>query len=116
MTVAETQRRQAPQRSVQALRGADFEPFLPAAVNIPEDPPLRLDDWVRLNADDGVIVRTPDGYTRAGLVDAVTNDASVFWLWLDGGGGRTAVLEEEGCHVWLTSSDPIRSCSQEHNR
>ena len=103
--MTETQRRQAPPHSVQALRGAGFEPFLPAAVHIPEDPPLRLDDWVRLNADDIVVVRTPDGYTKAGLVDAVANDASVFWLWLDGGGGRMAILEEEGCDVWILSGD-----------
>jgi hypothetical protein len=81
-------------------QGLDSAPALSTAVRLPSGPPMRLEDWVFLNAEDNVIVRLPDGRIFAGLIDAVANDASVFWLWVDGGGGRLAIHEEEGCQLW----------------
>ncbi|WP_159698923.1 hypothetical protein [Arthrobacter sp. 18067] len=85
-------------------RSSDVAPVLPTVMQAPSDAPMRLHDWVFLNAGDRVVVQLPDGQIFAGLIDAVANDASVFWLWKDGGGGRTAVYEEEGCKVWKTSN------------
>jgi hypothetical protein len=34
-------------------------------------------------------------------VDLVAPDASVFWVWLDGGLGRIALHREDDACVWL---------------
>ncbi|MGF6832507.1 hypothetical protein QF015_000656 [Paenarthrobacter sp. TE4293] len=82
----------------------DAAPVLPAVMETPSEAPMRLHDWVFLNAGDRVVVQLSDGRVFAGLIDAVAHDASVFWLWMDDGGGRTAVHEEEGCKVWKTAN------------
>jgi hypothetical protein len=55
---------------------------------------------VHLNTDDPVIVRTSEGRTLSGVIDIVADDASIFWLWLDRGGGRVAVHEGDDGQVW----------------
>jgi hypothetical protein len=60
---------------------------------------------VLLNADDPVILQTPEGRTLAGNVDVVAHDASIFWIWIEGGGGRIAVHEHGDCQVWRLAED-----------
>lgn len=89
---------------------------LPEALAVPEESPMRLYDWVFLNAGDRVVVQLPDGRVHAGVIDAVANDASLFWLWVDGGGGRAAVFEEDACKVWKSQNWlRITSCGSPAN-
>jgi hypothetical protein len=74
--------------------------ILPTAAVAPASSPLALDDWVFLNAGDPVIVQTSEGRTVSGSIDIVADDASIFWIWVDGGGGRIAVQEEDRSRVW----------------
>lgn len=67
---------------------------------LPDCAPLPIYDWVELNTDDQVIIRTADGVTAGGQVDVVADDASIFWVWLEGGAGRVAVHEEDDTQVW----------------
>lgn len=73
--------------------------ILPTAAVPPASGPLALDDWVFLNTGDPVIVNTPEGRTFSGSIDIVADDASIFWVWVDGGGGRVAVQKEDRSRV-----------------
>lgn len=77
-------------------------PAFPPAIVPPSDPALGLAGWVLLAMDDRIILRTAEGRTASGQVDLVADDASVFWVWLDGGGGRMAVHKGDECEVWKT--------------
>lgn len=48
-----------------------------------------------------VLVERDSSPLHGGEVDEITNDASVVWIWLDGGRGRIALFEDEGTRVWL---------------
>lgn len=61
---------------------------------------LCTDQWTELDKDHRVTVRTDRGRTLCGSVDLVADDASIFWLWLDNGGGRVAVHEGDDAQVW----------------
>lgn len=86
--------------NVQRVHGRRPRSPLPRSIIPPDCPALALDDWVLLNADDPVILQTPEGRTLAGNVDVVAHDASIFWIWIEGGGGRIAVHEHGDCQVW----------------
>ncbi|BCW77932.1 hypothetical protein NicSoilB11_42570 (plasmid) [Arthrobacter sp. NicSoilB11] len=58
-------------------------------------------DWAQLEEGHYVIVQRDSEPAVSGEVDVVTQDASVFWVWLDGGRGRIAVYGDEGFRVWL---------------
>jgi hypothetical protein len=45
-----------------------------------------------------VVKRDGEGLL-AGAIDVLTEDASVFWVWLDGSRGRIAVYVDE--ETWL---------------
>lgn len=59
-------------------------------------------EWTELDADHRVTVHTGEGGTLCGSVDVVADDASIFWLWLDNGGGRVAIHEGDDVKVWRT--------------
>lgn len=58
-------------------------------------------EWGRLEEGHEVIVQRDGLQLLLGEVDAVTHDASVFWVWLQGGRGRIALYIYEGTRVWL---------------
>ena len=62
---------------------------------------LPLGDWGQLEEGDYVMVQRDGEPLLTGAVDVLTRDASVFWVWLDGGRGRIAVYADEGTSVWL---------------
>lgn len=69
-------------------------------------PPLTTDDWVFLNPNDRVLVRARDASLESGVVDVVASDASVFWIWLDGGRGRITIHESDVVQVWFEEERP----------
>jgi hypothetical protein len=62
---------------------------------------LPWSEWTQLEEGHCVIVQRDGGRVLSGEVDVVGHDASVFWIWLDGGRGRIAVYPDEGTSVWL---------------
>lgn len=54
--------------------------------------------WPLLHEGDHVQIRL-ENRTIEGIVDCVTADGSIFWLWQDAGGGRMAVHEDDGATV-----------------
>lgn len=62
---------------------------------------LPSNQWDQLEEGHYVIVQRGADALTAGEVDDRTRDASVFWVWLDGGRGRIAVYDDEDTCVWL---------------
>jgi hypothetical protein len=62
---------------------------------------LLYGQWSQLEEGHRVIVQRDDQPPLAGIVDMRTEDASVFWVLLNGGRGRIAVYADEGTSVWL---------------
>ena len=62
---------------------------------------LPSSQWGQLEEGHYVMVQRDGEPLLAGEVDTRTQDASVFWVWLDGGRGRIAVYADEGTCVWL---------------
>jgi hypothetical protein len=56
-------------RHCTALHGTRSGRALRSAAEPPSGQPLAVDDWVHLNTDDPVIVRTPEGRIFTGSVD-----------------------------------------------
>lgn len=82
--------------------------------------PLRYDkgaelpsrEWDQLEEGHQVLVQRDGLELLAGEVDAVTHDASVFWVWLDGGRGRIAVYVDEDTRVWLPRGYRLRATEE----
>lgn len=62
---------------------------------------LTVNEWVWLNENDRVKVQREYESVTAGVIDVVAPDASVFWVWLDGGRGRVALHMDENVSVWF---------------
>jgi hypothetical protein len=62
---------------------------------------LPCSEWGQLEQGHSVIVQRDDGPLLGGEVDVRTYDASVLWIWLDGGAGRIAVYADQGTRVWV---------------
>jgi hypothetical protein len=62
---------------------------------------LPCSEWGQLEEGHYVLVQRDGEPLLAGEVDDRTQDASVFWVWLDGGRGRIAVYADEVSAVWL---------------
>lgn len=48
-----------------------------------------------------------------GTVDDMAPDGSIFWIWIDGGGGRTALHKDDDIRVWPAeepSGSRIKRC------
>lgn len=60
---------------------------------------MLYDDWVTLNTGDAVVVERRGDIPREGTVDVVSEDASVFWVWLAAGQGRILVSADDSL-VW----------------
>ena len=63
---------------------------------------LRPYEWTELDVDHRLTVHTGEGRILCGSVDVIADDASIFWLWLDNGGGRVAIHEGDDVKVWRT--------------
>lgn len=64
--------------------------------------------WDQLKAGHRVVVQRPGGPLLPGEVDVISPDASVFWVWLDGGRGRIAVhMDDKNTGVWLPTGSPL---------
>ncbi|MDP9696731.1 UNVERIFIED_ORG: hypothetical protein J2X79_004314 [Arthrobacter globiformis] len=46
--------------------------------------PLSYHNWIHLNPGDRVIVKRSGFVPEQGTVDEVSEDASYFWVWIDG--------------------------------
>ncbi|MFJ4263622.1 hypothetical protein ACIPYU_14365 [Paenarthrobacter nicotinovorans] len=55
--------------------------------------------WRSLRQGDRVNVTLTPGFESAGVVDAVTGDATAVWVELDGGRGRTLVHVSDGVAI-----------------
>lgn len=49
-----------------------------------QSPPLDHHNWVHLHPGDGVIVKRYGCEPEHGTVDIVSEDATYFWVWIDG--------------------------------
>ena len=45
---------------------------------------LDYHNWIHLNPGDRVVVKQPASPPERGTVDDIAEDASYFWVWLDG--------------------------------
>jgi hypothetical protein len=62
---------------------------------------LLYGQWSQLEEGHCVIFQRDEEPPLAGIVDMRTEDASVFWVFLNNGRGRIAVYADEGTSVWL---------------
>jgi hypothetical protein len=90
--------------------GTESEEGARAMLNDPR--PLAA-EWLILNEGDRVKVHK-DGRILRGTVDCVAADGSIFWIWQDGGAGRTAIHEDPDTSVSVcqqrdTSANTINS-------
>lgn len=65
--------------------------------------PCEVSEWVYLNEGERIVAQRPWENPKSGLVDAVSDDAYFFWIWLDNGEGRIVVSAHEGASVWRFS-------------
>jgi hypothetical protein len=56
---------------------------------------LSYHNWIHLNPGDRVIVKRTGCVSEGGTVDVVGEDASYFWVWIDGQ-GRTLIFHGDG--------------------
>jgi hypothetical protein len=70
---------------------------------------LPTNDWRLLEEGVCVLVERDNGPVLGGEVDEITSDASVVWIWLDGGRGRIALFKDEGTRVWLPKGYELRA-------
>ncbi|MDT0196511.1 hypothetical protein Q9R30_14200 [Arthrobacter sp. AB6] len=80
------------------------EPIVPSFHDKGDELPFH--QWGQLEEGHNVIVQRDGGTLLTGVVDDRTHDASVFWVWLDGGRGRVAIYAQEGTTVWVPSGKP----------
>ena len=59
-----------------------------------------ISNWTALSPRDKVYVVKDDVLEFGGLVDAVTDDGAIVWLYSDGGAGRRLFVRAEGDVVW----------------
>jgi hypothetical protein len=63
---------------------------------------LDYDDWVHLNAGDRVLVQGPGCPLQNATVDDVGDDATYFWLWIDGY-GRKMTFDGDGSEIFKSA-------------
>ncbi|MGF9649194.1 hypothetical protein AAIH32_14560 [Pseudarthrobacter oxydans] len=64
-------------------------------------PPLKAKDWAGFTPGDRLYVQRENQLLMRGTVDDMVPDGSIFWIWIDGGGGRIAVHKDDDVRVWL---------------
>jgi hypothetical protein len=63
-------------------------------------------DWVYLNIGDSVSVRRTNDSYRTGYIDAINDEATIFWVQLDEGRGRVLIYDGDGSQVHKLADDP----------
>lgn len=63
-------------------------------------PPLKTKDWAGLTPGDRMYVQRETQVLVRGTVDDMVPDGSIFWIWIDGAGGRIAVHKDDDVRVW----------------
>lgn len=63
-------------------------------------PPLNTKDWAGLTPGDRMYVQRETQVLVRGTVDDMVPDGSIFWIWIDGAGGRIAVHKDDDVRVW----------------
>lgn len=76
-------------------------PLFLGPVEYDEGEELPCSEWGQLEEGHLVMVQRDRGPIVTGEVDVLTHDASVFWVWLDGGRGRIAVCADGDTRVLL---------------
>lgn len=69
------------------------------------DGTLPISDWTVLRQSECVAVRNPDGSMATGSVDVVGSKGDMAWIWLDHGGGRILLHEDEGAKFYSLTRD-----------
>jgi hypothetical protein len=72
--------------------------------------PLSYHNWVHLNPGDRVTVQRGGFGPEHGTVDDVAEDATYFWVWIDGQ-GRSLIINGDGSAIHKTP--PAYSSRQE---
>lgn len=68
--------------------------------------------WSSLAKGERVEVDCGDVVIHRGVVDDVTDDGSVVWLWLDEGRGRAFYLQSDGHSIYRCSpTDSLACCT-----
>jgi hypothetical protein len=73
---------------------------------------LQSKEWGLLEKGVYVLVERDKASLLRGEVDDLTGDASVIWIWLDGGRGRIALFDEEGTRVWLPKGYSLQAAEE----
>ncbi len=60
--------------------------------------PLSYHNWIHLNPGDRVIVKRSGFAHEHGTVDEISEDASYFWIWVDGQ-SRVLIFHGDGAAV-----------------
>lgn len=63
---------------------------------------LDFDDWVHLNEGDRVLVQVPGSPLLRATVEDIGDDATYFWLWIDGY-GRKMTFDGDGSSIFKLS-------------
>jgi hypothetical protein len=71
-------------------------------------PPLKPKDWAGLSPGDRMYVHRESQVLMRGTVDDMVADGSIFWIWIDGAGGRIALHKDDDVRVWL-AEEPASS-------
>lgn len=60
--------------------------------------PLTYHNWIHLNPGDRIIVKRSGFAPEQGTVDEISEDASYFWVWIDGQ-SRTLIFHGDGSTI-----------------
>ncbi len=60
--------------------------------------PLSYHNWIHLNPGDKIIVKRNGTAPTLGTVDEISEDASYFWVWIDGQ-SRTLIFHGDGSTI-----------------
>ncbi|MBT2585358.1 hypothetical protein [Arthrobacter sp. ISL-95] len=66
---------------------------------------LGYDDWVHLDEGDRVLVQVPGSPLQNATVDDIGDDASYFWLWIDGY-GRKMTFDGDSSTIFKLTEAP----------
>ena len=81
-----------PNRKTKDMKGIQMASLV---MQTPQTRTLDYHNWIHLNPGDRVIVRRNGSAPEQATVDTVSEDASYFWVWIDGQ-NRTLIFHGDG--------------------